>query len=187
MLRCYITNRKLLPAGVNLLDAIALNLQAGVDWIQIREKDLSTRDLYDLVARAVALRRPPGSKILVNTRVDVAIAAGADGAHLSVNSPSPVSWKPMVPAGFQFGVSCHTLYELYRAQEEGASYAVFGPVFAPRSKASDLAPRGLAGLRAAARSVNIPVLGLGGIAEENAQYCVDAGAAGVAAITMFQS
>lgn len=187
MLRCYITDRKLLPAGLNLLDVIARNLQAGVEWIQIREKDLSTRELYDLVARAVALPRPAGAKILVNTRVDVALAAGADGAHLPVNSPPPSSWKRIAPAGFQFGVSCHTLSELHRAQDEGAHYAVFGPVFAPRSKTSDLIPRGLVGLSAAARSVKIPLLALGGIAEENAQNCVDAGAAGVAAISMFQS
>jgi thiamine-phosphate pyrophosphorylase len=187
LLRCYITDRKLLPSGANLLDVIARNLSAGVDWVQIREKDLSARELYQLVSSAVALLRPSGARILVNTRVDVAIAAGAHGVHLPVNSPSPAAWKSVVPAGFQFGVSCHTLAELHQAEVMGANYAVFGPVFSPRSKFTDLNPRGLKGLRAAVRAVGIPILALGGISESNAQSCVDAGAAGVAAISMFQT
>lgn len=186
-MRYYITDRKLLPAGARLLDVIARNLQSGVDWVQIREKDLSARELFELVRQAVALPRGPQTKILVNTRVDVAIAAGADGVHLPVDAPLPSAWKTIVPAGFLFGASCHTFAELHQAEAAGAGYAVFGPVFAPRSKNTDLYPRGLAGLRAAACSVKIPVLALGGISEDNAQSCVDAGASGVAAISMFQS
>jgi thiamine-phosphate pyrophosphorylase len=187
VLRCYITDRKLLPSGTSLLDVIARNLQSGVDWIQIREKDLSSRELHELVTRVVALPRPPGAKILVNTRIDVALAAGADGVHFSVGFPPPSAWRAIVPNGFLFGVSCHTIAEIRDAQAEGAGYAVFGPVFAPRSKTTDLSPRGLAGLRTAAKAVTIPILALGGISQDNAQGCVDNGAAGIAAITMFQS
>ena len=93
----------------------------------------------------------------------------------------------MVPQGFLIGASCHTLPELRTAQEGGADYAVFGPVYPPRSKNSDLAPRGLAGLKQAARSVKIPVLALGGVTENSADDCTGAGAAGIAAISLFQS
>ena len=187
MLRCYITDRKLLGSQEGLLDAIARNLAAGVDWIQIREKDLSARELFELVRRVLELPNPAKAKILVNTRVDVALAAGAQGAHLPSGSPSPEAWRPIAPAGFLVGVSCHTLDQLRSAELEGADYCVFGPVFAPRSKSSELPPRGLEGLAAAARAVRIPVLALGGITAENAQTCIEAGAAGVAAISLFQN
>jgi thiamine-phosphate pyrophosphorylase len=176
-----------LPPGVDLLDLIERNLLAGVDWIQIREKDLSARDLYEFVVRVVALPRPPGSRIVVNTRVDVALAAGAHGAHLPAGSPSPRVWRTLAPGGFLLGVSCHTIEELQAAEVEGADYAVFGPVFPPRSKTSDLPAAGLGELRAAALAVRIPVLALGGISYQNAQSCMDAGSAGIAAISLFQS
>lgn len=169
------------------MDEIALNLAAGVDWIQIREKDLSSRSLYSLVCQAVARAGAGRSKILVNARVDVALAARAAGVHLPSHSPPPSCWRPIVPSGFLFGVSCHTIDEVRRAEQEGADYVFFGPVFAPLSKATDLPPRGLASLANAARVVRIPVLALGGINKENSAQCVESGAAGIAAISLFQS
>ena len=185
--RCYITDRHSLSAGASLIDNIARNLTAGVEWIQIREKDLSARDLFDLTRQALSLQNPHRSKILVNTRVDVALAAGAAGAHLPAGSPVPRVWRAITPPGFLIGVSCHTLDEVCAAEDHGADYAVFGPVFAPRSKATGLEPRGIEGLAQAARAVNIPVLALGGITAANAQDCVQAGAAGIAAISLYQS
>jgi thiamine-phosphate pyrophosphorylase len=187
MLRCHITDRKILPPGTALLDVIARNLEAGVEWIQIREKDLSARELFMLVQRALALPNLNGSKILVNTRVDVALAAGAAGAHLPSGSPTARLWRTVTPPGFLIGVSCHTIDEVRTAEHEGADYVLFGPVFPPRSKASALAPRELSGLAQAARAVQIPVLALGGITAENARDCVNAGAAGIAAISLYQS
>ncbi len=187
MVRCYITDRRGLPAGVALIDSIAGNLAAGVEWIQIREKDLSARDLFDLVRQAIGLPNPQGSKILVNTRVDVALAAGAAGVHLPAGSPPPRIWRGLTPPGFLVGVSCHTLDEVLAAQDEGAHYAVFGPVFSPRSKAAGLEPRGVEALSQAARAVGIPVLALGGITASNVDDCIQAGAAGVAAISLYQS
>jgi len=190
MLRCYITGRQSLPSDVVLLDAIARALDGtgiAADWIQIREKDLSARDLFDLALRVLALPNPSGAKILVNARVDVALAAGASGAHLPARSPSPKRWRALTPPGFLIGVSCHSADEVRAAQDEGADYAVFGPVFAPLSKPVGLPPRALEGLAEAARAVAIPVLALGGITAANAQDCVDAGAAGIAAISLFQS
>jgi thiamine-phosphate pyrophosphorylase len=187
VLRCYITDRRSLPAGFTLLDAIARNLAAGIDWIQIREKDLSAWELFTLLQRALDLPNPGGGKILVNTRVDVALAAGAAGAHLPAGSPAANRWCTLTPPGFLIGVSCHSADEVREAQDGGADYAVFGPVFAPRSKASDLPPRGLNGLAEAAGAVRIPVLALGGITTANAADCVNAGAAGIAAISLYQS
>jgi thiamine-phosphate pyrophosphorylase len=186
-IRCYITDRRSLPAGAALVDIIAANLSAGVEWIQIREKDLSARDLFDLTVRVLALPNPCGSKILVNTRVDVALAASAAGAHLPAGSPPPRHWRAITPPGFLIGVSCHTLDEVRAAQDDGADYAVFGPVFAPRSKTTGLEPRGIEGLAQAVRAVRIPVLALGGITAADAEDCRQAGAAGIAAISFYQS
>lgn len=187
MLRCYITDRRLLGSEAALLDTIARNLNAGVEWIQIREKDLCARDLFALVQKVLTLPNPRGAKILVNTRVDVALAAGAHGAHLPAGSPAPRVWRLLAPPGFLLGVSCHDLDEVRMAEQAGADYAFFGPVFTPQSKTSDLPPRGIEQLRAAARSVRIPVLALGGITAESSLSCVGAGAAGVAAISLYQS
>ena len=186
-MQCYITDRRTLPAHTNLLDNIARNLAKGVEWIQIREKDLSARELFDLTALVLGLPNPHRSKILVNSRVDVALAAGSNGAHLPGGSPAPQRWRACSPKGFLIGVSCHTLDEVRAAEQEGADYMVFGPVFAPRSKAQGLGPRGMDALAEAARAVRIPVLALGGITHENARDCMRAGAAGVAAISLFQS
>jgi thiamine-phosphate pyrophosphorylase len=187
VLHCYITDRHSLPAGVALIDSIARNLTAGVEWIQIREKNLSARELFELTRQVLSLPNPRGSKILVNTRVDVALATGAAGAHLPGGSPAPSIWRPFTPPGFLIGVSCHTLDELRAAQDRGADYAVFSPVFPPRSKAAGLEPRGIEGLAQAVRAVSIPVLALGGITATNAEDCIAVGAAGIAAISLYQS
>jgi thiamine-phosphate pyrophosphorylase len=163
-----------------------LLLSGGVDWVQIRDKELCARELMDLVRAVMALPNPNGAKILVNSRVDVALAAGAAGVHLPAGSIAPSDWRQITPPGFLLGVSCHTMEEVARAEEEGADYVFFGPVFSPLSKTSDLAPRGLEELRRVARAVKMPVLALGGITEENAVDCVEAGAAGVAGIRLFE-
>lgn len=219
MIRCYITDRRALGTGETLVDAIARNVAAGVDWIQIREKDLPARALGELVRAACGAgpRPAPGSqpgnvdvlgrgrpetppqvggphktqdnnrsKILVNTRADVALATGADGVHLPGDSPAPRTWRRIAPPGFLIGVSCHSVEEVREAEARGADYVLFGPVFAPISKDSTLAPRGLPSLAQAASAVRIPVLALGGITEASAAQCIEAGAAGIAGISWFQ-
>jgi thiamine-phosphate pyrophosphorylase len=181
VIRCYITDRRTLSGS--LLDSIARNLAAGIEWIQIREKDLSARALFELVEAAHKLPNPHGSKILVNTRADVAIAAGASGVHLPSGSPPARFWRR---PGFLVGVSCHSVDDVRQGESEGADYAVFGPVFPPRSKIARADPRGLEDLRRAAAAVRIPVLALGGVTRENSAACVSAGAAGIAGITIFQ-
>jgi thiamine-phosphate pyrophosphorylase len=186
-IHCYITDRRSLTPSVSLIDTIARNLAHGIEWIQIREKDLSARELSDLTEQVLDLAKPYRSKILVNTCLDVALAAGAAGVHLPVGSPAPDVWRAITPPGFLIGVSCHTLDEVRAANDQGADYAVFGPVFAPRSKATAIEPPGIEGLIQAVRAVRIPVLALGGITVANAEDCAQAGAAGVAAISLYQS
>lgn len=188
MIRCYITDRRRTPS---LPESIARFLRAPLlpgdsVWLQIREKDLPARDLLHLARRAQALARSSAAKIIVNSRLDVALAAGASGLHLPADSLPAHRWRPLAPPGFLIGVSCHSLDEVRDAAASGADYVLFGPVFAPLSKPSALEPRGLDALRDAARAVAIPVLALGGITHDNSASCLAAGAAGIAAISMFQ-
>jgi thiamine-phosphate pyrophosphorylase len=180
MIRCVITNRALGSVA-------GLLLAGGVDWLQIREKELSARALMELVQRVMAMPNPYSVKILVNSRVDVAIAAGAGGVHLPSGSIAAREWRSITPSDFLIGVSCHSLDDVLRAETEGADYVLFGPVFAPISKTSDLAPRGVKELARVSRAVKIPVLALGGITWENSSACSEAGAAGVAGISLFKT
>jgi len=152
----------------------------GVEMIQIRAKQLSARDLVNLVRRAVAI---PGARILVNTRTDIALACGAQGVHLPAGSIAPSTIRRIAPAGFLIGVSCHTVDELRAAENDGADFAVYGPVFASVTKS--VVPIGLDALRNACTSVQLPVYALGGVTPANAPLCIDAGAAGVAGISLF--
>jgi thiamine-phosphate pyrophosphorylase len=186
MLRYYITSRHAAGGVGALLRFVQRALEQGVDLIQIREKDLPARDLYQLARAVLALPNPAGARILVNSRADIALAAGTHGVHLPGDSIPPRILRAIVPPGFRIAVSAHNVEEVRRAESEGADVAVFSPVFEPISKAAWGPPQGLERLKEAAAAVSIPVLALGGITEENASSCVEAGAAGVAGISMFQ-
>jgi thiamine-phosphate pyrophosphorylase len=200
---CYVTERKALPAAAGsdparvLLERVEQAVRFGVDWIQLREKDLEGRALFDLASRAVALSDAAApaavnqkTRILINDRLDVAWAAQAAGVHLGENSLPPgevTRWRKQAGRpDFLVGVSCHSLESATQAAAGGADYAFFGPVFATPSKQTFGAPQGLRKLERVCRAVSVPVLAIGGITPENAGDCLQAGAAGVAAIRMFQ-
>jgi thiamine-phosphate pyrophosphorylase len=175
----------------DLFPSIQAAISAGIDWIQIREKDLPTRTLLELARKAVSCAAGKNSKILINDRLDVALASGAAGVHLGGES-APVAdvarWcrAGHAPDGFLVGASCHQLPEARAAERDGAGYLFFGPVFATPSKLAFGPPQGIERLAAICRSVTVPVLAIGGITMRNARDCVPAGAGGIAAIRLFQ-
>lgn len=190
---CYVTDRRAIsPTAdpLSLLAPIERAIAARVDWIQIREKDLSARELVELMRKAIAAAATT-TKILVNDRLDVALAAGAAGVHLGGES-TPVAemvrWRRSghTPSGFLIGASCHSLAEVLAAEHEGADYIFFGPVFATPSKLQYGSPHGIEPLAEICSRASIPVIAIGGITPENAGECLRAGAAGIAAIRLFQ-
>ncbi len=195
---CYVTDRKSLGPGSSasvpsVLEKIRAAAQAGVDWIQIREKDLPAHELLALAREAVSIVRSSAGKarVIVNDRLDVALAAGAAGVHLggeSAPAREVVRWcrAGNAPAGFRIGVSCHNVQETHEAEDAGADYALFGPIYDTPSKRSYGAPQGIAGLKEVCGAARITVIAIGGVNEENAAECIRAGAAGIAAIRMFQ-
>jgi thiamine-phosphate pyrophosphorylase len=202
-LLCYVTDRRSLPDVEStdqwkaLLSKIGAAAEAGVDWIQIREKDLSGRDCSLLTREALrhAARFSAGkataTRVLVNDRLDVALAERANGVHLGEKSlPLAETMRLVGNHGelndFLIGVSCHSLEAARAAASGGADYLFFGPVFATPSKASFGEPQGLERLAEVCSEVAIPVLAIGGITVVNAAECLDAGASGIAAIRLFQ-
>jgi thiamine-phosphate pyrophosphorylase len=204
---CYVTDRRSFLAAPQkdlpdaLLEKIELAAAAGIDWIQLRERDLSGKQCASLTREALhrvskqAAHANGRTRILVNDRLDVALAEQAGGVHLGEHS-LPVQeakrlWEASpaaksVPGDFLAGVSCHSLETAQSAATAGADYIFFGPVFATPSKAAYGAPQGLDRLAELCTSVTIPVLAIGGITLENAPACFSAGASGIAAIRLFQ-
>jgi len=187
-LLCYITDRRQLRS-VSLAAVIRETVRAGVDIVQVREKDLTSRELIALVEEALSASREPGmrgARVVVNDRVDVALAGGADGAHLAAHSMPVQVVRRFVPRAFVIGVSCHSLGEAMAAESGGADYLVLGPVFETPSKLGYGPPLGLEKLRNVTSRIRIPVLALGGITVDRIRPCLEAGASGIAGIRIFQ-
>jgi len=182
----YITDRSQIKSPT--LDAsIAQAIAAGVDWLQIREKDLPARRLLALTEAAARQARRQGcTRVIVNDRLDVALAAQAHGVHLGTHS-MPVDWvRRVAPREFIVGVSCHSLEEALAAETAGADYILLGPIFATPSKLRYGPPLGLAKLREVTLQVSTPVFALGGITPDRIADCRENGAAGIAGIRIFQ-
>jgi thiamine-phosphate pyrophosphorylase len=215
----YITDRKAFPGDEcsrrrALLEKISEAASAGVDYIQLREKDLPTRELESLSREAVRVIRDNSklrtdnrplatdhrqlpTALLINSRTDVALAVQADGVHLRSDDITPqevrAAWKKCgagalaresSPRDPIIAVSCHSPAEVIQAATHSATFAVFAPVF-EKTEAPGAQAAGVAQLREACRT-KIPVLALGGVTLQNAQQCLDAGAAGIAGIRLFQ-
>jgi thiamine-phosphate pyrophosphorylase len=219
----YITDRHRLPGSTGeqraaLLRKISQAARCGVEYIQLREKDLSARELLALAedarntisgaatSRLTTHNSQLATRLLINSRIDIALACGADGVHLRSDDISAADaravWMKAAAAGhwplatrhFIIACSCHTAEDVRLAQSDGADFVVFAPVFEKGGQRGV----GLEALRAACRglpeasvpeaspAVNLPVLALGGVTLENAQACLEAGAAGIAGIRLFQ-
>jgi thiamine-phosphate pyrophosphorylase len=196
----YITDRQAFGSDertrkLRLLDKIAEAARAGVDFIQLRERDLCARDLESLAREAIDIIRSNSSaaaggktrtSLLINSRMDVALAVGAAGVHLRAVDVSAKDVRTAWAANATpiISVSCHSVEDVQRAASDGASLAPFAPVFekkdAPHSNRA-----GLEGLRQACLTP-IQVLALGGVNMENAASCLQSGAAGIAGIRLFQ-
>jgi len=201
----YITDRKQFPGPEPhrrelLLAKIAEAARAGVDYVQLREKDMLGRELEALAREAVRICRETRNekretRLLINARSDIALTAGAGGIHLPSNDVTASDARiirseaftrnsKLETRSFVIAVSCHTAEEVRLAQTQGADFAVFGPVFEKVGTAMRVGPEAL---RAACQVGHMPVLAIGGVTLENARACVEAGAAGIAAIRLFQT
>lgn len=199
---CYVTDRRGLPGNrdaAELRARIGDGLAADVDWVQIREKDLSANELCEIALAMTWMTRKMRAhvreyglaKIIVNDRLDVALASGAGGVHLGgeslpVGAINGLRSSGVFPEAFVIGASCHSVEQAKQAERDGADYVFFGPVFETPTKARFGAPQGIELLADVSSSVRIPVIAIGGIDLTNAAACVNAGAAGIAAIRMFQ-
>jgi thiamine-phosphate pyrophosphorylase len=207
----YITDRLAFPGAEptrrrRLLDKISEAATNRIDYIQLREKDLSSHELESLASEAMQIiraqqlgtgNRQATTALLVNSRTDIALAANAAGVHLRSNDVSPqevrAAWHAscgadtpvrVSPVNPTISISCHSPQEVTAAAANQATLAIFAPVF-EKKDASAIEPAGLNTLREACRA-QIPVLALGGITLQNARSCIEAGAAGIAAIRLFQ-
>jgi len=182
---CYITDRHGL-GPTPLVSQLRAAVAAGVDLIQLREKDLETPRATCLSTATAEIARQTNTKFVVNDRLDIAIAANAHGIHLGGRSAPPEAVRSHVGRDFLVGVSCHSLDEALRAEAGEADYILLGPIFDTPSKRPFGPPLGLGKLSEVASRIRIPVLALGGITVERVRGCLEAGAQGIAGIRLFQ-
>jgi len=176
-----ITDRK--AATKPLPEAVRLALEGGVRAVQLREKDLPIRELLVMAQELRSITREFGAKLFINDRVDVAVAVDADGVHLGTQSMPPEGARRVVGKGMLIGVSTHTMEEAKAAEEGGADFITFGPIFTTPSKARYGSPVGLEAIKTLILEVDIPVFAIGGIHGGNIQQVVMSGVAGVAIIS----
>jgi len=176
-----VTDRhRVAPGG--LPAAIEAALQGGVDAVQLREKDLSGRDLYELALVLRSITRQHGARLLINDRIDVAHAVQADGVHLPHDSFHPADARALLGSRALVGASTHARTEAVAAQAAGVDYIVFGPVFDTPSKRAYGPPLGVEALHDLATSIDTPILAIGGIDPSRARIVLAHGAAGIAVI-----
>lgn len=186
---CVVTRgrgREASPERHTLIGRLAAAAEAGATMVQVRERQFDDRDLLCFVQQVVEAVRPAGAVVTVNERTDIALAAGADGVHLKSDAPSAADVRRIVPASFIVGRSVHSVVEAEAAEAAGGcDYLFFGTVFPSASKLPDHPVAGADQLASVCRAVGLPVIAIGGISIERAPRVAAAGAAGVAAISLF--
>lgn len=178
-----ITDRHQLHTDHTLFSAVDAALSGGVRAIQLREKDLNTADLFELAGQLRQLTARYQAKLLINDRVDIALAAGADGVHLTEHSLPVATARQLMGPDKLVGASCHSLKSAQQAERHGADFITFSPIFYTPSKAGYGAPQGVEKLAEICQQLSIPVLALGGITVERVPAVCQAGASGVALIS----
>ena len=174
------TDHNFEDAKRQILDIVRIGVEEKISFIQIREKQLSARRLFELTVAVVEITHGTDTGLLVNDRADIALAAGADGVHLAANSLPASAIRKNFPKEFIISVSTHTLEAAMNAAKEGADFAVFAPVFETPGKGE---PQGLGTLSEVCEKLRpFPVIGLGGIYESNCESVIAVGASGIADI-----
>lgn len=161
--KLYLITDRIQTAGRELPAVVADALAGGVQALQLREKDLSARQLYELAVKLRLLTRQYNARLLINDRIDIAMAVGADGVHVGAGSLPVAQVRRILGPEFLIGYSAHSVGEALRAESDGADFLTFGPVYHTPSKLKYGEPVGLSQLAAAASSLNIPVFALGGV------------------------
>ncbi|HEX7512120.1 MAG TPA: thiamine phosphate synthase [Candidatus Methylomirabilis sp.] len=179
----YLATDRTQTGGRNLVEVLGQAMAAGAPAIQLREKGLDTVGLYRLAETLLTMTRKAGAALLINDRVDVAMALGADGVHLTRKSLPPREVRSLVGPRMLIGISCHGLEDVREAVDGGVDFVVLGPIYATLSKAPYGPPLAPGILREARRICPLPILAIGGIKAARVPEVVSAGADGVAAIS----
>lgn len=179
----YLITDRRQTQGRPLNEVIEAALQGGVTAVQLREKDLTPRELLDLAGQLRRLTHRYGARLLVNDRLDIALAVDADGVHLGEAAIDPATARRLLGPERLIGVSCHSVAGALAAQEGGADFITFGPVFPTPSKARYGEPVGVKPLAEAAQRIAIPLFALGGIGRDAVSQLLASGATGIAMIS----
>lgn len=181
--RLYLVTDRALARGRATAEVVCAAVAGGVTCVQVREKDVGTREFIEEARAVQAALRGTGVPLIVNDRVDVALAIGADGVHLGQRDMAPADARRLGPPGWIVGVSAELVADAVRAERDGADYVGVSPVFATPTKADHAAPLGLAGLQAIRAATKLPLVAIGGIHAGNAREVVRAGADGLAVVS----
>lgn len=179
----YLVTDRVMAGGRELVDIVGEAVAGGVSCVQLREKHSDTRVFIDQARQLMALLEPAGIPLIINDRVDVALAVGAAGVHLGQKDMAIADARRLTGSRMIIGISAESLEDALRAESEGADYIGVSPVFATATKADAAPPLGLAGLRRIRAAVALPLVGIGGISRDNAGAVIAAGADGVAVVS----
>lgn len=183
----YLVTDQALSCGRATIEVVEAAIRGGVRCVQLREKNLGTREMVEEAKALINLLRPRNIPLIVNDRVDVALAADADGVHLGQSDMHISDARALVGPGKLIGISAETQDDAIQAEREGADYIGVSPVFSTATKKDIANPLGLEGVQEMRKNVAIPLVGIGGISEQNAAEVMRSGADGVAVVSAIVS